>query len=160
MRKLITAIGVAAYFMAWPLLFIFLRSTHRSRVIVVAENQILLTMDWLGNRTWTIPGGGRRRHELASNAAVREVKEETGLDLNPKSLRQVLFNYPVSQIGLSFYVDCFVCQLPKLLEPHANRWEILKVGWFPIDQLDNHFRLGSSSKLLLKIWLKQEHLLD
>ncbi|MBN2524502.1 MAG: NUDIX hydrolase [Bacteroidales bacterium] len=33
---------------------------------------------------WCLPGGHINKYELAENAVIREVKEETGLDFHPK----------------------------------------------------------------------------
>ena len=49
--------------------------------VIVADDRILLT-HWneLGRTGWTLPGGGMQEYETPQQAAVREIREETGFD--------------------------------------------------------------------------------
>jgi 8-oxo-dGTP diphosphatase len=49
--------------------------------VIIADDQILLT-HWNehGRTGWTLPGGGLEEYETPQQAAVREVREETGFD--------------------------------------------------------------------------------
>ena len=49
------------------------------RVIVVTEHRVLLVSHWYAPGVWTLPGGGINRDETPQEAAIREVREETGL---------------------------------------------------------------------------------
>lgn len=57
---------------------------------------------------WMVPGGGIKDGESAAEAAVREVKEETGLDIEVGSL--VWHVEEVSERGQRF-VNFFMCRL-------------------------------------------------
>lgn len=50
--------------------------------IVDAQDRVLLAL-WneVTKRKWTMPGGGVELHESVEQAAVREVREETGYDI-------------------------------------------------------------------------------
>jgi len=53
--------------------------------IIEKDNQILLTEDE-GKSGWKLPGGLVEKKELLLDGLVREVKEETGLDVQPAGL--------------------------------------------------------------------------
>ena len=58
-------------------------------VAVIHENQILLTKrgDF---EIWCLPSGGVEEGESVAQAAIRETKEETGLDVELKSRRFIV----------------------------------------------------------------------
>lgn len=49
--------------------------------VIIADEQILLT-HWNedGRTGWTLPGGGLEEYETSEQAALREIREETGLE--------------------------------------------------------------------------------
>ena len=50
--------------------------------ILIEENQILLVRQKLSEkRSWSLPGGRLERGETISEGMIREMKEETGLDV-------------------------------------------------------------------------------
>jgi len=58
------------------------------RVVITDEdkNVLMLKQNHKEREIWLLPGGGIEEGENASQAAVREVKEETGLDVEIKRL--------------------------------------------------------------------------
>lgn len=42
--------------------------------------------EWMPGK-WSLPGGGKREEETLTQAAIREIKEETGLDVMPEDLQ-------------------------------------------------------------------------
>jgi ADP-ribose pyrophosphatase YjhB (NUDIX family) len=58
--------------------------------LVVRDGKILLCPQWDG---WDYPGGGIDKGELMMDALVREVKEETGLIVQPAKLLDVSDNF-------------------------------------------------------------------
>ena len=53
-------------------------------VFIRKEDTILLVKQSYGNQYWSLPGGVVEFGESVDQAAVREVKEETGLDIRVK----------------------------------------------------------------------------
>jgi putative (di)nucleoside polyphosphate hydrolase len=58
-------------------------------VLITNEQGQLLMAHATGRKHWDIPKGGAEEGESARNAAVREVREETGIELAPDSLEEI-----------------------------------------------------------------------
>lgn len=61
---------------------------------------------WSDEPFWTPPGGGVEFGESLEEAVVREVKEETGLDVEVGPLRYVLDFIRMPLHAVSFYFEC------------------------------------------------------
>lgn len=80
--------------------------------VIVRDGELLLT-HWNedGRTGWTLPGGGLEAYETAEQAAVREIREETGYDAETVSL-----------LGVdSLYLSPEDRQLPSTRPLHALR---------------------------------------
>lgn len=80
-------------------------------------------------RAWELPGGSVEPGELPAQAVVREVEEETGLEVRVSRLlgwyRRTGFRPHRSPV--------FVCQhVAGVARPN---WESIRVSWFRLDQL-------------------------
>ena len=74
---------------------------------------------------WEFPGGKPHAGESDKAALVREVREETGMEIVPKRLyHEVTHSYPERVVNLKFYL----CeQLPNSPEPQTL--EVAEVLW-------------------------------
>src|SRR3989344_9191896 len=56
---------------------------HTAHVVLVRQDKFLLVQEFVGGirELWGLPGGGIKRNEAAEMAAIREVKEETGFNI-------------------------------------------------------------------------------
>jgi ADP-ribose pyrophosphatase YjhB (NUDIX family) len=85
-----------------------------SAVVVDQEGRILLHRRD-DNQLWTIPGGAMEVGESIGQTVVREVKEETGLDVEPESIVGVYTNprhvveYGDGEVRQQFSI-CFACK--------------------------------------------------
>jgi len=143
-------LGRAAYWLAWPALFVYLRIGARTRVLVVAEDQILLVQSWMGDAKWALPGGGLHRGERPQDGAVREVAEETGVLLDAKQIQLLNSGWYSSQ-GLASYCHFFAARVDRPMQPRHQRGEILAARWFSladIAHIPTKPNVGHALKLL------------
>ncbi|SAL69565.1 NUDIX hydrolase [Caballeronia arvi] len=111
----------------------------RATVICRRGNHILLVAR---RRTkWALPGGMLKRGEQLSDAALRELKEETRL--SGKSAK-FLFQHR----GRQKHHHVFVCDVPKSAKPRASS-EIDRCRWVHVSDIP---RLAASepTKLIVK----------
>ena len=149
MKKLWQKFGVLAFWVSWPGLWLYLRGSKRTRVIMVSGDQVLLLKGWLGAGQWILPGGGAHRGENPIKAAVREVKEETAIQLDPVLLK-TLDTMEVCEYGLRYQCTVYVVDLPTPLETTAQKWEITDIAWVDKKDLEN---LSPLTHKLLTDWL-------
>jgi len=85
-----------------------------------------------GEGTWTMPGGKLEYGETFEEGAVREVKEETGMDL--QKMEVICVNNDKNEhahfVTIGFFSDGFDGE-PKVMEPD----EITEWRWFSLDNL-------------------------
>ena len=113
--------------------------TNPSGITVVAlvfieqDGRILLVKQNYGRQYWSLPGGAMEPGESIDQAAIREVKEETGLDIR---LNRVvgLYSKP-KENGLAV---CFEGEVLGGVLQAAN--EICECGYFPYDGLRGPIR--------------------
>lgn len=120
-----------------------------SAVIVEKDGKFLL-----GKRNkknyhgyWVIPGGGVRWGETIKQAAIREIKEETGLDIEIVKLigHQEVMNLPENYHTVVFY---------HLARPnHLNLRpsdDLSEVGFFSIEEIKGLDNVAESVEWALK----------
>jgi ADP-ribose pyrophosphatase YjhB (NUDIX family) len=130
--------GRAAHRAATPFFKLSMSQKHvRVRVLIVSDQkEILLVKSWLGHQKWSLPGGGIRHHEAPSEAAAREVHEETGLRLVADQLKE-LGTFANHDSNAPFTIACFIIEVVRR-EPRIKRrhkLEMLDVNWFPLAEL-------------------------
>ena len=122
-------------------------ATHQVGVgamVVNSKNEILCVRELRNNyRPWKIPGGLAELGEQIDEAAIREVKEETGIDCRFSSVLSFRHTHGL-QFGRSDLY--FVCRLEPIEiqdkdskatiipEPVAQSGEIAAVSWVPFDE--------------------------
>jgi 8-oxo-dGTP diphosphatase len=63
------------------------RPTHRGALVALWHDGEILLVRTSYRRRWSLPGGGIASGESACEAALRELREEVGIDLPPETLR-------------------------------------------------------------------------
>ena len=105
------------------------RRTEGAHVLVRdADGRILVVRTTYLGPGWMLPGGRVERSETPHAAAVRETREETGLDVRVSRLLLVEAHRPSS---VSFVFDATMTG--GSLEPQLG--EIAEVGWLARDEI-------------------------
>lgn len=109
----------------------------RATALIIKDEKIFLTKDYMG-RYYTI-GGAVEVNEVASDAAVREVKEELGVDSRVNQLAFVVENQFTHE-GIDFHN----IELHFIVEPVGEMPEKMIEGqlkqtceWIALDNLVN-----------------------
>ena len=116
------------------------------RVLIMYQNKVVLVKHWY-NGLHVPPGGGIKKSETPEYAAIREIKEETGLDI--KQLDYLLGVYSNTKEGKNDTVYCFVVHLEE--EPvFSKRFniEIASIGLFDIADLPQSVSSATRQRLV------------
>lgn len=123
------AVGKLIYFVGWPAIYLIIRtSPQRTRTLVLSEGKLLLTKDWIGTGSWSIPGGGLHVNENQVTGALRELKEETGLKLTPKELLK-LGSIVIRNNGIKTSLIVYKAEFLKKPKIYINGTEIIDYKW-------------------------------
>jgi 8-oxo-dGTP pyrophosphatase MutT (NUDIX family) len=116
----------------WARKFLIRRITPSFRVgaacIVVREDGAVLLVRHSYREGWGLPGGLIRRREEPREAALRESREEVGLDLDVTSGPTVIVDAPGRRVDVIF--EARISPESKRQVAVANFPEIVEVRWF------------------------------
>lgn len=155
-RKLASRTGQLIFWLCWPVHYIILRGSHRARVIVENEKgQILFVKNMISAGEWQLPGGGVEHNEDKYTGAARELKEETGLDLEPGQF-DFLEQLEGSDYGLKFTTLLFRAKLNYTPQITPQFSEIVAYDW--LDPLGSE-KFSPHTKKLIAIWRQKASLL-
>ena len=95
---------------------------------------------------WGLCAGHVDANESLEDAAIREIKEEVGLDVTPKELipygkREVTIRDSNSHITYFYYVKCNKKEDEFIIQEE----ELSEVRWFNIDEIINMIKEGKTS---------------
>ena len=130
------------------------------RIIMIRDNQLLvMNRNKFGHQYYALVGGGIDVGETAEQALVREVKEETSLNLS--RFRPVF----IEEAGVPFGTQyVYICDYPggeaalpdDSPEAQINKLgsNLYKVEWLPLDKLKDSAFLSETLKLAIMNGLK------
>lgn len=117
------------------------------RVIVVDERRVLLVSHWYAPWAWTLPGGGVGKGESPEDAAMREVREETGLHV--RSLGGEVGEYEGTWGRYDLVAVYWTGDFDGSLALKPNL-EIMARSWFDIDSLPDE--LSPSNRVRIEAY--------
>lgn len=129
-------IGKIVFWGLWPLWYIYLKDSVRTRVLVLAGRKVLVVKEWHGGGKWALPGGGVHQGEPIKKSAVREVYEETTLTLEPQKLKS-FGQANMQKGGITFRIERYGTRIKKSTTVKPKSLEINQAKWVMASKL-NH----------------------
>lgn len=129
MKKFWKSLGTAAFWVGWPVSYLHLRFSRRSRILVTHGDNILVVKNWLGPNEWSLPGGGIHPWEDQAKAAARELHEETDIKIKSSEIKP-LYAKTTTVHGFKLSYECFSVRLPRLEKFEVNSLDIVEIKWF------------------------------
>ena len=121
-----------------------MKKLHKTVVAAFAfirkEETILLVKQGYGHQFWSLPGGVMEEGESIDQAAIREVKEETGLNIRLEKLIGVYSKPSEGALALTFVGEVVGGEL------RADN-EIIEVCFFPLANLPENIREHLSQRV-------------
>lgn len=101
-------------------------------VVTSPSGQVLFVHHNYGRKNWEIPGGGCEAGESALEGALREVREELGVDARIRRCVGVYWEPNAAGRGMHHFV--FLAELLAALPSHPpDPREIIEWGWFDLE---------------------------
>ena len=114
------------------------------------EVALIRTRNLKGKATWALPKGGREDHETAQAAALREVREETGLDaeiVEPLEDITYWFVWPPEQVRYRKTVHLYLMRATGGdVSLHDN--EVEEVRFVPLEEAERMVSYRTDRKVL------------
>ncbi len=145
-------IGTVLFWLAWPIIHISVRLQPRTRVLVVCKKEVLVVMDLIGPGRWSLPGGGMYRRESAVDGAVRELREETGIAVEPSELQYKGSQETINDEKHRYRYEYFVLELQSKPPITRQKTELRDLQWIPYRQLLADSRTGSVARQHVLAW--------
>lgn len=115
-----------------------------SVIVRDSEGRVLLLRHSYGRALWSLPGGGLSKNEDAAQGALREVREELGVELSDfealGELEEIISGAPHHA-----YIFSGLCRD----EPRPDQREVIEARFFTLDALPDDVSTLTLSRLAL-----------
>lgn len=152
MRNAASKLGILAFWAAWPAYFFYLRLSRRTRILLVHGHDILVIKGWMSDGKWSLPGGGVHKDETILQGAVRELREEIGLEVAQKDLQPLGEAMIYRAYGHRYPFYCFIVQANRDVTIRKQWYEISHAQWVDYRTLTPK-NTGPDVFMALRAWL-------
>jgi 8-oxo-dGTP diphosphatase len=119
-----------------------------SAALIFRDGKLLITQRHakahLGG-LWEFPGGKREANETFEQCLVREIREETGVEISVGELfEEIFYDYPEKSVRLKF----FIC---KIISGEPQPLDCAEVKWIEKSELDKFQFPAADAQLLVKL---------
>lgn len=99
-------------------------------MILNSDHEVLLGFH-IETQQWRMPGGWNEPNERMRETAIREVKEETGLDVRYKFTNDDMWG----ETDICLYIGYFINlkEKPEVYNPECNKFREWR--WFPLSKI-------------------------
>ena len=119
-------------------------SDRRAGVVMISDDNRFLVVQSYNNK-WGFPKGRLEQGETRKECAIRELYEETGIQIPPESIKQTL---PLHKNSTYYLVQQYIeFDLSKI----ADTTEITAIGWVCVDCL-RHMDTNCHVKKILELF--------
>ena len=138
-------LGRVVFWLGWPMFWLLLKRSKRTRVLLVHNNSILLVKGTLSSGKWTLPGGGIYKNEPPEIAAARELKEELGIRIDATLFKTLGAMDVNADSGLRYHAYILSTTTEKEITPTLS-FELYDATWLPIESVSQK----NTQKIVLK----------
>lgn len=144
-------VGRAAFRLLRPLIRGYLNTTKRARIVLINDKgEFLVIKRWLSDQSWQLPGGGIGKKESSQEAALRELREETGVEIEPEAISYI-GTMKHEQHGFIYTYDVFMARATKQNCKIHKKYErgTIQFKWMGVQALENSTYSQEVKDLLL-----------
>ena len=115
----------------------YINGSIRTRVGIIHKDEILLSKTMISPQQWNLLGGGKEKHETLEQCAIREVKEESGIELKSTQLTH-LGKLRMNIKKYNYTLEIFKAELKNKPTIKYPKKEILTMRWYKINNLPSN----------------------